>query len=464
MSSAAQVAERSAEIARVLETESDLKAFEQHLEELLHGAAFRGSHRSGQFLRYVVNQSVSGHCDELKERLIGIELFGRSPSYDTGEDAIVRVTASDVRRRLLQHYGTHVTETEFRIRLPLGSYIPEIVRDVPVKVEALDEEQIESPVNFLVPSSPLTDGQESAAVDQKKVLALFQVSRFWTQRLVLLCCLGGAVCCCLLAVWLTVHANRVRTDSLWGTLFDVQVSTKLITSDPNIVEIQELTGQTVTLSDYANRRFVPDPEKVTPQLMKFSTEILRGDKAAAVDTGVAVNVAESMDQVKTGRLTIQAARTLRFSDLLKDGNFILLGSPRSNPWALFYNDHLDFRFVFDKNSGQEIIENIQPRSGESSRYVPTAMGFATGQSFAVASYLRNPDHLGHVLLIAGANAEGTEAAADLMTDSAKLSAVMSRCGLPHKAPIPNFQLLLRLSTMAGSPGHSEVIVCHVLSR
>jgi hypothetical protein len=463
MSSAAQVAERSAEIARVLETESDLKAFEQHLEELLHGAAFRGSHRSGQFLRYVVNQSVSGHCDELKERLIGIELFGRSPSYDTGEDAIVRVTASDVRRRLLQHYGTHVNETEFRIRLPLGSYIPEIVRYVPVKVDALAEQQIEPSVDFLVPSPPLTDGQESILADQKRVPRLFHAPKYWTQRWMLLCCLGIAVSC-FLAGWLTVHATRVRTDSLWGTLFDIQLSTKLITSDPNIVEIQELTGQTVTLSDYANRRYVPDPEKTTPQLMKFSTEILRGDKAAAVDTGVAVNVTESMDQVKAGRLIIQAARTLRFSDLLKDGNFILLGSPRSNPWALFYNDHLDFRFVFDGNSQQEIVENLQPRSGESSSYVPTAMGFATGQSFAVTSYLRNPDHLGHVLLIAGANAEGTEAAADLITDSAKLSAVMSRCGLPHKAPIPNFQLLLRLSTMAGSPGHSEVIACHVLSR
>jgi hypothetical protein len=92
------------------------------------------------------------------------------------------------------------------------------------------------------------------------------------------------------------------------------------------------------------------------------------------------------------------------------------------------------------------------------------MGFATGQSFAVASYLRNPDHLGHVLLIAGANAEGTEAVSDLMTDSATISAVMSRCGLPPRASIPNFQLLLRLSTMAGSPGHSEVIARHVLSR
>ena len=107
--------------------------------------------------------------------------------------------------------------------------------------------------------------------------------------------------------------------------------------------------------------------------------------------------------------------------------------------------------------------NLHPRKNERAQYVPTALGFATGQSFAVASYLRNPDHLGHVLLIAGANAEGTKAVADLMTDSAALSVAMRRCGLPLKAPIPNFQLLLQLNIMAGSPAHSETIACHVLS-
>ncbi len=465
MSTDAQVAERSAEIARVLVTENDLKAFLQHLETVISGEAFRGSHRSAQFLRYVVNQSVSGHCDELKERLIGIELFGRSPSYDTGEDAIVRVTASDVRRRLLQHYGTCGTSSEFRIRLPLGAYIPEITRDLPVKTEV--EERASTPPldspdvpDSLAPSRSEAEGDQAAV--RKQVPLISQTQRQWIMQIVLLCCLGIAIYG-ILALWLTTRSAPVRTDWQWAMLFDSQLGTKLITSDPNIVELQTLTGQTVTLSDYANRRYVPDPSKVTPQLMKFSTEILRGDKAAAVDTGVAVHVAEWMDRAKAGRLTIQSARALVFADLLQDGNLILLGSPRSNPWSLYYSEHLDFRFFFDPASRQEIVVNLRPRKGEFAQYLPTALGFATGQSFAVASYLRNPDHLGHVLLIAGANAEGTKAVADLMTDSAALSAAMRRCGLPQKAPIPNFQLLLQLNIMAGSPAHSETIACHVLS-
>jgi hypothetical protein len=467
MSSATHIAERSAEIAKILETENDLKAFQQHMEEVLHGEAFRGSNRSGQFLRYIVDQSVSGHCDELKERLIGLKLFGRSPTYDTGEDAIVRVTASDVRRRLLQHYGAYGAGCGFRIRLPLGSYIPEITRDVSANVSPLEggEPLTKAAIDSLVMSPALTDGQALIPVERENVPSLSWMGRFWTRRIVVVCCLSIAVIIifAIVAPWLTTRTTRAHTESLWGALFGFQSSTKLITSDPNIVEIQTLTGQTVTLSDYANQRYVPDPQKVTPQLMNFSTEILRGDKVASVDAGIAVNVAEWMDQASAGRLAIQSARNLRFSDLLKDGNFILLGSPRSNPWALFYSDHLDFRFVFDQTSGQEVVENLHPHGGEFSKYIPTAKGFATGQSFAVASYLRNPDHQGHVLLIAGANAEGTEAVSDLMTDSAQLLAVMKRCGLPHTGPIPSFQLLLRLSTMAGSPGHSDVIACHVLS-
>ncbi|GGG75429.1 hypothetical protein [Edaphobacter dinghuensis] len=470
MSSTNQIAERTAEIARILATENDLKAFQQHMEEVLRGEAFRGSHRSAQFLRFVVDQAVGGHGEELKERLIGIELFDRSPNYDTGEDAIVRVTASDVRRRLLQHYGACGTRSEFRIGLPLGSYVPEIARDVSIKADAADEKEIEQATEGQ-PDAPVaasTLPQEEAAASVEEDASLSKPSSpstirsFWTWRRLLLCGAGMIAVVCMFTFWQMSREVRVNSGSVWGALFGYRLSTKLITSDPNIAEVQTMTGRTITLSDYANQRYIPDKEKVSPQQMTLFTAILQRDQAASVDPGIAVNIAQWMDQAKAGHLTIQSARDLRFPDLLRDGNFILLGSPLSNPWALFYNDHVDFRFVFDQSTGQEIVENRHPRSGESAKYVPTALGFATGQSFAVASYLRNPDHLGHVLLIAGADAEGTEAVADLVTDSAGLMAVMNGCGLLHRSPVPSFQLLLRLSTMAGSPAHTDVIACHQL--
>ena len=69
----------------------------------------------------MVEKALDGDFDLLKERLIGSELFGRSPGYDTGEDAIVRVAASDLRKRLLQFYGSSNPQSRFRIDLPPGS-------------------------------------------------------------------------------------------------------------------------------------------------------------------------------------------------------------------------------------------------------------------------------------------------------------------------------------------------------
>lgn len=72
-----QIAVRFAEIAKILETEDDLKAFQRHLEDVLSGESFRSSHRSGQFLRHVVEQAIKGRIDSLRERVIGAELFNR---------------------------------------------------------------------------------------------------------------------------------------------------------------------------------------------------------------------------------------------------------------------------------------------------------------------------------------------------------------------------------------------------
>src|ERR1700727_3915686 len=120
---------RKSEAGKILETEKDIELLQEHLREVIAGPAFKASQRSGQFLKYIVDQAIAGHFESLKERIIGVALFRRSPSYDTGEDAIVRVTASDVRKRLLQHYGKYGITSEVRISLPLGSYIPEITRE-----------------------------------------------------------------------------------------------------------------------------------------------------------------------------------------------------------------------------------------------------------------------------------------------------------------------------------------------
>jgi hypothetical protein len=106
-------------------TEIDQSTALAELERLLASAAFRGSKRSSDFLRFVVNSRLQGHPELLKERTVGVEVFGKPPDYDTSADAIVRVKANEVRKRLAQAYKDLGPAQEVEIDLPSGSYVPE---------------------------------------------------------------------------------------------------------------------------------------------------------------------------------------------------------------------------------------------------------------------------------------------------------------------------------------------------
>src|ERR1700694_5999171 len=81
------------------------EAVREALTRVLASTEFRTSKRSQEFLRYVVEHTLNGHRDMLKERTIGIEVFGRPTSYDPSDDATVRVKAGEVRKRLGIYYA-----------------------------------------------------------------------------------------------------------------------------------------------------------------------------------------------------------------------------------------------------------------------------------------------------------------------------------------------------------------------
>src|SRR5690242_3047257 len=124
------------------ETEAGKCAVQDQLERILSHPVFRGSKRSGALLRHVVQYALDGHIESLKERTLGIEVFGREPDYDTNLDPVVRTAAGEVRKRIAQYYHVDGHEHELRIDLPAGSYVPEFrfpVTEVP-------EHELPSPV------------------------------------------------------------------------------------------------------------------------------------------------------------------------------------------------------------------------------------------------------------------------------------------------------------------------------
>jgi hypothetical protein len=100
------------------------QAVREELQRLLASREFRASRRCQDFLRYVVETTLAGAADSLKERTIGMEVFGRPTSYEPNEDATVRVKAGEVRKRLGAYYSSNHSDSVI-IDLPMGTYVPE---------------------------------------------------------------------------------------------------------------------------------------------------------------------------------------------------------------------------------------------------------------------------------------------------------------------------------------------------
>ena len=109
------------------------EAVVEELERVCGSEHFRTSKRSCEFLRYIVTVTLDGRVDSLKERSIGIDLFGRDSSYEPSSDATVRVRANEVRKRLSSYYTSPDAAAglrTFRIDLPTGTYVPRFLPTV----------------------------------------------------------------------------------------------------------------------------------------------------------------------------------------------------------------------------------------------------------------------------------------------------------------------------------------------
>lgn len=102
-------------------TESKIRA---HLDRVLASARFREAPRISAFLRNVVEKTLAGRQDEVKEIFIGMEVYDRGPDFNPATDSIVRVEASRLRSKLRDYYLEEGKDTAVRITLPKGTYVP----------------------------------------------------------------------------------------------------------------------------------------------------------------------------------------------------------------------------------------------------------------------------------------------------------------------------------------------------
>jgi Tol biopolymer transport system component len=115
----------------------DHDAVREQLDRVLRSTGFRRADRSSALLRYVVERTIAGHSDGLKEYTLGVEVMGRGPNFDQRTDPVVRAEASRLRDRLARYYASDEGNLDtIIIELPKGSYVPRFVARPPAAMAA----------------------------------------------------------------------------------------------------------------------------------------------------------------------------------------------------------------------------------------------------------------------------------------------------------------------------------------
>ena len=109
--------------------DSENQAARRELERVLASRSFARNERLARFLRFVVEKSLEGRDDEIKESVLAVEVFGRSPDHDPHQNSIVRTEASRLRTRLSVYYASEGKDDPVVIELPKGAYVP-VLRQV----------------------------------------------------------------------------------------------------------------------------------------------------------------------------------------------------------------------------------------------------------------------------------------------------------------------------------------------
>jgi hypothetical protein len=214
--------------------------------------------------------------------------------------------------------------------------------------------------------------------------------------------------------------------------------------------MQRLIDRPVPLAAYVNGSY---RTKLRTNNQPNTDEILKlGGRryTSVVDLDFAAHLAQ-LKEVVPGRMMIRYARDLRMDDL-RAGNAILIGSDEANPWIELFRSQLHYRFRYESDPDRQSgFINLYPQSGERSVYSTNGQN---EQTFGIIAYLPNLSNNGHVLIVAGLNTAGTQAAAAFLMDPSSIGPTLQRARLANGTLQP-FDVLIgagNVATNASKPG------------
>src|SRR5580692_10788845 len=406
----------------------------RQLRAILASPAFHGSRRCQQFLEFVCEKYLAGEGRSIKERMIAIDVFGRPPQTDLGEDTIVRVGAREVRKRLAQYYVTpEGAAAEIRIELPSGSYAPEFRY-----VTAAPEE--------IAPPSPVAR------------------TRWWNTTLARVC---GLATLAAIGVFAVAKLNGPGPN---GEEFRRFWQPVLKSEEPLLVAVAHPivyhpSSRAIRLSEenlppqdvQAQRAIQVPPDKLTGSdfVPVYNQYVGFGDMVAANE--VIAMLARHSKPVR-----VRMASNIGFADLQK-AQTLLIGAV-TNRWTMELQQTWRFRFSWTPGTRTVIVDTQEQsaktaNSGARQWSILASDDGSAPDDYVLVGRIRSSFTGGFVLEAAGLKQFGTEAAGRLITDPERLGAILRK--LPAGWESKNVQLVLHVRVIGNAPAQPEVLASHV---
>jgi hypothetical protein len=414
------------------------------LQRIASSEHFSRSARLRDFLLYVGKQSLKPNAPEVHEQEIGSKVFGRPADYDRSQDNIVRVNATELRRRISSYFETVGSHEPLLVEIPRGGYTPLFSYRIPSAPAA---EAAEPHVQEVVAQPAAESGGQR-----------HQATRFiWPAICLGLLCVVGVLYLQnrdlhrVLEPW----SDKPAVAAFWRQFLDSHLQTDIVMPDDSLSLNEDITNSPVNLYDYVNRNFV----------RQLATLPLSDDRRADayeilghnLVTFGAIRAAQQIQaQIPPNSPRTMVWTRLYTADEIKRNNVVLVGGQKSNPWNHLFDDQMNFIVGYDDSHRRGVIRNRNPKPNEQATYNPNEVSGAADAfaTYSVVAFLPNPSRTGHVLILAGIDSDATAAAAEFLSSEDSMSRFRSQL---HADAYPYFEALLRVSRLSGTSLRAELV-------
>ena len=386
--------------AWVPQSSADKDAVLAQLERLVSHQALKSSKRCPALLRYIVEHQLQAETTKLKERIIGVTVFGRDSDYDSNADPVVRTTANDLRKRLAQYYHEPGHQNELRIALPPGSYVPEFrVPEADHIAMVIDMPSVVVPTTVVSSTAP-TVGTAKAAWKPYILSILLSVALV------------------VVLFWKQSPGEQASLNDFWQPV---------IKAGPALVCVGTWSVSSV-VSDQPGESALPIHDLLP------MTDAVAFSRVTAFLGGA------------HGPFRVESAKATTLSDLTRQP-VVVIGAI-DNQWTLRLTDPLRFHFVRRDDAPRWAIAD--KKANDQIFLTGNTAAPAGAKSYAIIGRLTSATSGQISVVVAGLSAAGTTAASEFVTDPKYLDALAER--VPNAFATKNLEAVISVQVIDSKPG------------